>query len=92
LSFTHQDAAEVARVTNSHLATRGWCLWKCSTLDDDVIVIMDSYSARGAPTGYPAYTVEEIRLLGQLDETTISLVHEAKRIAGATITSVEVSG
>ena len=87
-----QAPEEVARATTEALDARGWCLWKCSTFDGDVIVIMDPYSARGAPTGYPVYTTEELRLLGQLHSKTIRLVHEAKRIAGATIESVEVSG
>ena len=89
LGFTQQDPADVARATNRYLADRGWCLWKCSVLHGDVIVIMDPYSARGAPTGYPVYTTEELRLLGQLDPKAILLVHEAKK-TGATIASVEV--
>jgi len=89
LDFIPQAPEEVARATTEALDTRGWCLWKCSALHDDVIVIMDPCSARGAPTGYPVYTTEELRLLGQLDSKTISLVHEAKK-TGATIVSVEV--
>ena len=92
LSFTHQDAPEVARVTNWHLATRGWCLWKCSAVGGDVLVVVDPHRGRSVPAGYCVYTVTEIYALAQLDPTTIRLVHEAKRVAGAVISSVEVSG
>jgi len=92
LSSSQQTPAEVARATDWYLATRGWCLWWCATLDGDIVAVVDPHLVRGLPAGYCVYTVTEIHALAQLDETTIRLVHEAKKIAGATITSVEVLG
>jgi len=92
LGFTQQDPADVARTTNRYLADRGWCLWRCSAIDGDLLVVVDPQQACSVPAGYCVYTLIELYALAQLDPRTIRLVHEAKKIAGATIASVEVSG
>ena len=90
MSFSQQDPADVARETNRHLAVRGWCVWKCSAFDGEAVVVVDPCVSQGVPTGYCTYTLPELYALARLDPTTIRLVHEAKRVAGATIVSVEV--
>jgi hypothetical protein len=41
------------------------------------------------PEGYTVYTVRELYLLLKLDEATIRLIHEAKRLGGAVILGAE---
>jgi hypothetical protein len=85
------QAEEVARCTRELFATRGWCLWKCSVLNGGIIVIARDELASGYHDRYPVYTEFELRQLceGGVSETTIRLVHEAKKLAGAVVISVE---
>lgn len=84
-----QSPEEVGRRTSELLGERGWCLWRCDVLDGDIIVVVDEAIARDVPGGHPAYTVRELFLLLKLDEATIRLIHEAKRLGGAVILGVE---
>lgn len=82
------QAREVARRTKDLLATRGWCLWKCNTPEDIIVVtrnkLIDSY-----PQGYPIYTQAELELLSNTGEFTKLLVHEAKKITRATVVNIK---
>ncbi len=80
-------AEETAQRTRELLATRGWCLWKCSALGGDIIVIVLDKNVEGVPGGYPVYTEAELEELCQADvsEATLRLVHEAKKLAGAKV-------
>jgi len=80
----------VARRTRELLATGGWCLWKCRVLNGGTIVVVRDESVTGYPE-YPVYTEAELKELCQdsASEATIRLVHEAKKLAGAVVTSVE---
>ena len=84
-------AEEVARHTREFLATQGWCLWKCSVLGGEIIARVLDENVEGVPGGYPVYTIVELEELcqGDISEATLRLVHEAKRIAGAVVVSVE---
>ena len=84
------QAEEVAWCSRELLATRGWCLWKCSTLDGKVIAVVVDENVVGVPEGYPVYTEAELEELCQDDvsEATLRLVQEAKKIAGAKVTSI----
>jgi hypothetical protein len=89
-----QDAAaaqaeEVARRTRYLLATRGWCLWKCNVLGGDIIAVVLDETVDGVPEEYPVYTAEELGELCQdsVSEATLRLVHEAKKLAGAKVTT-----
>ncbi|HEY82518.1 MAG TPA: MarR family transcriptional regulator [Dehalococcoidia bacterium] len=85
------QAKEVAQHTKELLSSRGWCLWKCSVLDGDIIVVLRDELVTGYPEGYPVYTEAELEELcqGGVSEATIRLIHEAKKTAGATVESVE---
>ena len=82
-----QSPEEVARRTSELLGERGWCLWQCDVLGGDVIAVVDE-AARGVPEGLAVYTVPELYLLLKLDETTIRLIHEAKKLGGAVVVGV----
>lgn len=56
------QAEEVARRTREFLATRGWCLWKCSVLNGDIIVVVRDVTVAGYPE-FPVYTVAELEEL-----------------------------
>lgn len=83
------QAEEVARRTSELLITQGWCLWKCSTLGGDVVVVVRDESVKGIPEGYPIYTELELGELCQdgVSEATLKLVHETKKMAGAKVTN-----
>ena len=82
-------AEEVAWCSRELLATRGWCLWKCSTLGGDIITVVLDENVEGIPGGYPVYTEAELEQLCQDDisNATIRLVHEAKKLVGAKVTN-----
>jgi len=84
------QAEETAHRTRELLASEGWCLWKCSTLGGDIIAVVLDENIEGVPGGYPVYTEAELEELCQdvVTEATISLVHEAKKLAGAKVTSI----
>lgn len=42
-----QLAEVVAECTRELLATRGWCLWKCSTLNREVIAVVLDENVEG---------------------------------------------
>jgi len=85
------QAQEVAECTQEFLTTRGWCLWKCSRLGEEVVAIVRDESVNGVPGGYPVYTETEIAELfkGDIKESTLRLVHEAKKLVGAKVISNE---
>ena len=71
------------------LTTRGWCMWKCSTLGGDIIAVVRDENVEGVPEGYPAYTEAELEELCQDDvsEATLRLVNEGKKLARAKVTT-----
>lgn len=83
------EAEELAWRTRELLITQGWCLWKCSTLGGEIIAVVKEENIGGVPEGYPVYTEAELRELCQNDisDSTLRLVHEAKRVAGAKVLS-----
>ena len=84
-----QPAEVVAERTRELLATRGWCLWKCSTLDGEIIAVARDGLVNGIPDGYPVYTGAELEELfwADVSEVTLRMIHEAKKLAGAKVTT-----
>lgn len=83
-----RQAQEAAR-TRELLATTGWCLWQCRALEGEVIVVLRDELVDGFPTGYPTYLEQELDYLLEASDGTLKLVHEAKKLTGATVTGVE---
>ena len=84
-----QSPEEVAARTSELLGERGWCLWQCQLLNGDVIVVVDDTIARDVPSGYAVYLLTELYQLEKADDSTIRLVHEAKKLGGAVVIRVE---
>ena len=82
------QAREVASRTEDLLATRGWCLWECEALNQDIIVVARDELIDGYPQGYPVYTRGELELLSNVGESTRLLVHEVKKITRAVVMDV----
>ncbi len=82
-------AEETAHRTRELCAAQGWCLWKCHTLGGEVIAVVLDENMEGVPEGYPVYTEAELEELCQDDvsEATLRLAHEAKKLAGAKVTT-----
>ena len=85
------QAEETAQRTKEFLTTWGWCLWKCSVLGGEIIAVVLDENVEGVPGGYPVYTEAELEELHQdgVSGATLRLVHEAKKIAGAVVVSVD---
>jgi hypothetical protein len=85
-----KDAEQVAELTLAALDEKGYCLWKCSALGGDVIMIVDDSTVAGAlagaPAGYPVYTLAELEMTDPLRTSTIRLIHIAKKNGGAVVT------
>jgi hypothetical protein len=83
------QAEDVARRTSELLDKQGWCLWKCSALDNDIIMVCRDEADGGYPTGYPIYMEGELEKLSQggISDKTLRLIHEAKKLAGARVTT-----
>lgn len=84
-----QPAEVIAERTRELLTTRGWCLWKCSNLGGEVIAVVRDENVEGVPESYPVYTETELEELCQdgVSEASLRLVHEAKKLAGAKVTT-----
>ena len=82
-------AEDVSLRTAKLLAKNGWCLWKCSTLGSEIIVVCRDDLSGGYPEGYPVYMEYELTMLGrgEVSEGSLRLVHEAKKISGARLVS-----
>ena len=81
------QAQKVASHTEQLLTGRGWCLWECHNLGDEMIIVVRDELVENAPGGYPIYTKAELEELcrGNASKETMRLVHEAKKSAGARI-------
>jgi len=94
-------AQEVARRTEEMLESRGWCLWRCSALGGEVIVVAIDGDVPGIPQGKVIYTEAELKeLFGggkPVSPATLRLIHEAKKRTAALVVppgplSKEVAG
>jgi hypothetical protein len=83
-----RQAQEAATRTRELLETRGWCLWRCRALDDEVIVVLRDELVDGFPAGYPTYLEQELECLLEVGDSALKLIREAKKLAGATVTGV----
>jgi hypothetical protein len=86
--LTQEEAERVALKTEVLLERQGWCLWKCITLKGAIILIVRDPSL-AYPEGYPVYTEPEFEMLSQdgIRDSTLRLVHQAKKAGGAIVTS-----
>ena len=86
-----QPAEEVAAETQRLLEDPGWCLWRCSALGGEVIVVVRDELVTGYPAGYPVYTDQELIELARegVGVEAIRLAHEAKKSLGAKIQEVK---
>ena len=82
-------AWQVAQRTEGLLAGRGWCVWRCSALGNDMIVVAADCGVPGIPQGKAIYTNAELQCLfgdaKPIDLATLKLVHEAKKLGAARV-------
>jgi hypothetical protein len=83
LSTPQSRAEKVAARTRELLDTRGWCIWRCSALNNEKIMILRDESVTDAPIGYPIYLEKELEVIGDMNDWSIRIVHKAKKLAGA---------
>ena len=91
-----QSPEEVGVRTSELLGEQGWCLWQCEVLNGEVIVVVDEADSPGVratnrnlPEGHAVYKLRELFLLLKVNDSTIRLVHEAKKLGGAVVLEVE---
>jgi len=78
----------VVAETQRLLESPGWCLWRCSALTNDVVVIVRDELVTGYPIGYPVYMVQELIEFTEIGEGMIRMAHEAKKYLGAKVLAV----
>jgi hypothetical protein len=86
------QAEEVARHTEELLESCGWCLWRCEAMKGEIIAVAKDEGVKSIPPGVPVYTEAEMESLfsGEpVRRSTLRLVDEAKRLAGARVISRE---
>lgn len=89
--LTEEQAQVLSEKTLESLSEKGWCLWRCNdVLHGDVILVVDEQMKKeglvnGIPQGYPVYTLAELAGLIGASDSTVRLIHEAKKTAGAEI-------
>ena len=86
-----QPVEAVAVETQKLLADPGWCLWRCSALSGEVIVVARDELVPGYPAGYPVYTDQELIELARegVGVEVIRMAHEVKKTLGAKIEEVK---
>jgi hypothetical protein len=84
-----QSIEETMVETHRQLTEKGWCLWECSALGGDVVIIVIDETITGYPAGLPVYTLQEMDEVAKLDFKTIRLAHEAKKALGAKIEGIK---
>ncbi len=89
LVLSQEEAEEVSINTLLNIQRQGYCLWKCSALNGDIIMVIDGPISENVVILYPVYTLEELDLLMKLDDSTIRLVHLTKKLGGSELISVE---
>lgn len=82
---------EEAAKTRLQLEDKGWCPWRCSVLNDEVIIVVRDELVTGYPPDYPTYTTQELIELTRdgVGVETIRLAHEAKKALGAKVEATE---
>jgi len=77
------EAHRTAWDTEDILATQGWCLWQCDTLDGEVVVIIRDEGRSDIPHQYTRYTENEIHTIfghnHRINNAHIRLIHRAKK-------------
>ena len=86
-----QTASGIANFTQADWDRQGYCLWKCATLRDQVIIVVDRDIPDGAPAGYPVYSLDELSKIETLPTSTLRLINTAKKVGGAVVTKVELN-
>jgi hypothetical protein len=89
VTITAAEALAVAEKTLELIDSQGCVFWKCQVLRDQIIqVVADMKYARQSE--FPIYTLEEMRLLNEVPDSSIRLVYAAKKLCGgAQVISVE---
>ncbi len=98
-SKTGIDYLETSRKTRELLSRQGWCLWECRLFNNETILVVeeDDFVARQLrlvdplifAIRYPVYSTKELHMIATAEEATAELIHEAKKLFGAHLVSVE---
>jgi hypothetical protein len=84
------EAELVANETLKALDSRGYCLWRCTLLRGDFMMLVRDDLSENSYTGFPHYTLEEVEKLEEIQVSTLRLIHQIKKQSGgAIIISVE---
>jgi len=79
---------EVARQTRELLEKKGYCLWCCHQLNDEIVLVTQDERMADMPLKYAVYTLTELSMVAEMKVNTLRLIHAVKR-HGARILSVE---
>ena len=86
------DAEQVANETLQAIDFQGFCLWRCTLLRGEIMMLVRNDLSENIETRYPLYTLEELEMMDELPASTIRLIYHIKKKSGdAVIISVEQS-
>lgn len=77
---TPQELAQEAGDRGKELLeTRGWCLWKCSLFNNDIIVVIRDESVTDYPKGHAIWTDEEMKRVPYIELGTLRRIQGMKK-------------
>jgi hypothetical protein len=75
---------DLINITKATIEKKGFALWKCAKLNDDIVVVCRDPNHASIPKGYPIYTLKELEEVGKHPQTLAAL-HRYK-VAGVQAT------
>ena len=81
-SIEEEDAArDLIHKSLRIIEEKGFVLWKCRNLNNDLVVIIKDNKTLNYPRGYPVYTLKELKEISGMGDSTIKLIHRIKVVA-----------
>ncbi len=78
-SQAEQEAArDLVDRSKEIIEQKGWVIWKCANLKNDLIVVIKDSSLKNYPSGYPVYTFKDLNEIAGLSDRAIRTIHQVK--------------
>lgn len=72
------NAQETADKTKEALTYKGYCYWKCSELNGEIIAVVKNKGFR--PRGFEGVVYTERELIEMCESESFRVIHEAKKL------------
>jgi len=88
----YEKAVDTSTLTRMYLEKRGWVLWRCSLLDNEIICVIRDETITDYPSRYIAYTEQELKTLNQSSPEHMKYLHEVKKATQGRLLAKAPSG